>query len=224
LAGVYLPVLHDARNCCKSPVALIYTDLTAESQSSEALGIEPDVRNMCLFPLDICSGHFSAVVGLDPFNGDIECQSQPCCFPLVNIDMSPLPLRYSTWSRDVETEVLKNDGKSKLPASELIKLVSASQDSSMLHQYLDANEEVSSAQSSCSGEDGPQGCSNILVAYCRPSRPDLDSNRIIRKSKEYTASTVYTRRAQFLDAILEEKIAEEARLKRQLRNIEVLYS
>lgn len=213
MAGIYLPVLNDAESCYRHPVAVIYTDLVTDAGSD---------TNDASSPADNGLGHFSAVVGLDfstLHNGE-ECTSRSS-FPLVNLDLTPLPIRYSSWSSQVEEEVVRNDCRSKDPPSLLAISMSACQEREILDQYLDVRVVFSPEELSCGDESNPPRSDQIIVACCGPTRRDNDFVPSAGPCEDYTASTVYSSRASYLNAVMEEKLLEESRLKQKLRNLEV---
>mmetsp|Transcript_21163 Transcript_21163/g.30609 ORF Transcript_21163/g.30609 Transcript_21163/m.30609 type:complete len:576 (+) Transcript_21163:103-1830(+) len=76
LGGIYLPVLHNPHDCCRVPLAVLYTSLSIPPDP------EAEMEQTVIHASHV--GHFSAVV----------C-GEGSYYPLVSRSLSPLPLQYS---------------------------------------------------------------------------------------------------------------------------------
>ncbi len=92
ISGVYLPILHHPKDCCRIPLAIIYT-MVGILRSDTGTGLD-----------DSHIGHFSAIVGVDyrrnqyHFNQFVNEESreelQIGYYPLVTRNYQLMPLRY----------------------------------------------------------------------------------------------------------------------------------
>lgn len=220
MAGIYLPILHSPEDCCKVPLAIVYTSLR-QIQETNNFG-------ECSYEqLSSPIGHFSAIIGIESPDNDIndnqinyrtshtESKEEYSLvnigyFPLINRLFQELPFRYCH-QYDFETNI--STRKSYLLVD------------NPLRRYLEVNQLIVRTVAS-NYEDritipiiyqNPLPHSNF-IRKAISKNPNLDPNLKKNSSMDYDS------RREFLKNIRDNKKNEIEQLQKRVNELEVIFS
>jgi hypothetical protein len=196
--------LHEPKDCCRTPLAIVYTVLGGSFTDGEEAKSTPQNERMISYHV----GHFSAVIGLDyqhptfftgppPSLESEESVGTINCFPLVSADLHFLPLRYC-YTYDPETKVSSREDNVRRDQ--------------LIVAYLDFQTiPVSDSETRRS----------IPVAMARSRDVRTTERKFTRSASLPAASVVYNSKSKFFTEILESKRSELELLRAKMREVEV---
>jgi hypothetical protein len=204
LSGIYLPILHQPKDCCRDPLAIVYTILGGTfANGEESKSNLSQTERMISYHV----GHFSAVIGLDyqhstSYSNHIPLESEESlrinCFPLVSADLQLLPLRYC-YTYDLETKLSSREDVEKRDQ--------------LIFAYLDIQNIPIDSQT--------QRSTSIPVAMVRSRNEIARERKVTRTPYPPVASVVYNSKSKFFTDIRESKRNELDILRAKMREVEV---
>ena len=198
LSGIYLPILHQPKDCCHIPLAIVYTILGGTLVDNESKSSISKAESLISYHV----GHFSAVVGLDyqhpTFYSPPESEESVGinCFPLVSADLHLLPLRYC-YTYDIDTKLSSRGDIEKRDQ--------------LILSYLDVENLPIHSQT-------PR---YIPVAMVRSQDERARERKVAKGVSPFTSSVVYNSKGKFFTEILQSKRNELDTLRAKMREVEV---
>lgn len=189
--------MHDPKNCCKTPLCIVYTSTLKDSSNNES-------RKDSQFAFGV--GHYSAVIGVD-YKSSTQYNSMSTsekdqewigCFPVVNANSRVLPLRYCfPFDQDTTLSFRKNNNASD----------------QLLRSYLIIRE--------CSLSSDTRKKVPVALSF----NPDDPNNSLTNvgsiRDMGSTSSFVSKSKQQFFGKVLDSKRSELDLLRAKIREIEV---
>lgn len=197
LSGIYLPILHDPKDCCKIPLAIVYTLLGNK--------LSDGIEFKCDSDLAFHSGHFSSVIGANyefstQYNKSISDDVRWLgCYPLVNSNFRILPLRYCyPYDKDLSLSQRKDRNRRD----------------QLLNSYLEIGEYIFNSS---------ETLKKAPVALCI-HRDDPSSYSLGSAKQGYglASSLVVKSTRLFFSKVLDSKRSELEMLRAKIKEVEVL--
>jgi hypothetical protein len=233
LSGIYLPIMHQPKDCCHVPLVIVYTMLGQTHHQEEGDGQEEKGS----FQSSYHVGHFSAIIGVDPsshnstkytgtsvnndssfewesFREEVteeETEGGGICFPLVDREYRVLPLRYCY------------PYQPEMTATRATSARNPEKRNALYFSYFDIE------NISLSSLEGPGSPIPRTVPIATTKRGSVVSKRGGASSKFlspnssslYAGSVVYRSKINFYSNVLDSKQSELLALKAKMKEIEV---